>query len=295
MSLTSTSVDLSEIKNYKTLPHCTCTSLYEYPEEQPLPLICACLLLDVQARYPHHYTAGFGPFYYLFYTTEGEGIISDGKNTIALQPDTVCFWHSNATARIKTSAAVWHYRILVLSGQQSAYFYNYFLNTGSLQIPVQHNSPFCRILASFENNGSHMLHSPLCHVACVTQLLAALSEMRLQPDTPVPVPEYIRKIKDTFDRKYSEYFSLDLLEKEFHINKFKLAKDFTQYYGTSPISYLTCRRIEAAKNLLLTTSDHVNEIGRKVGYENTNHFINSFKKQTGQTPLSFKKQHAAVL
>lgn len=43
------------------------------------------------------------------------------------------------------------------------------------------------------------------------------------------------------------------------------------------------------KRLLLTTDLSVHEVGSQVGIENTNHFINLFKKDTGTTPLSFKQ------
>ena len=53
--------------------------------------------------------------------------------------------------------------------------------------------------------------------------------------------------------------------------------------------YLNHQRILAAKRLLLTTDMSVHEVGSQVGIENTNHFINLFKKETGATPLSFKQ------
>ena len=53
--------------------------------------------------------------------------------------------------------------------------------------------------------------------------------------------------------------------------------------------YLHSRRIDAAKRLLLTPDLSVHEVGSQVGIENTNQFINLFKKDTGTTPLSFKQ------
>ena len=83
-----------------------------------------------------------------------------------------------------------------------------------------------------------------------------------------------------------------MLEKEYNVSKYRIVKDFTRYYKTSPIYYLSKRRIEAAKALLLSTDYKINEIGRMVGYENSTHFINSFKKQTGSTPLHYKKENS---
>lgn len=46
--------------------------------------------------------------------------------------------------------------------------------------------------------------------------------------------------------------------------------------------------MEIAKNLLLSTDKHIHEIASELGYENTNHFINLFKKETGLTPMVYR-------
>lgn len=85
-----------------------------------------------------------------------------------------------------------------------------------------------------------------------------------------------------------------MLEKKYGINKYRLAKEFTHYYDIAPISYLSHRRIEAAKRLLLSTNMKIHEIANQVGYENPTHFINIFKKQTGMTPLVYRKLGAEL-
>ncbi|GEM_PF-6555840 len=103
------------------------------------------------------------------------------------------------------------------------------------------------------------------------------------------IPEYIKSIKELFDNEYTQSYTLDMLEHRFHVNKYKIAKDFTRCYGTSPISYLNKSRIEHAKKLLLTTDYRINEIGFSVGIETTNHFIRLFKKYTSLTPAVYRK------
>lgn len=41
--------------------------------------------------------------------------------------------------------------------------------------------------------------------------------------------------------------------------------------------------------MLLTTDWTIHEISSKVGYDNVNHFINLFKKNTGLTPGAFRQ------
>lgn len=104
------------------------------------------------------------------------------------------------------------------------------------------------------------------------------------------IPSYIREMKDLFDNEYQEQYSLEYLEQHFDKSRYRLCREFTQYFSMSPIQYLNHRRMEAAKELLLSTSMSIHEIGSSVGIDNTNHFINLFKKETGTTPLVFKQE-----
>jgi AraC-like DNA-binding protein len=40
---------------------------------------------------------------------------------------------------------------------------------------------------------------------------------------------------------------------------------------------------------LLSGDKRIHEIANEVGYENTNHFINLFKKETGLTPAAYRR------
>lgn len=58
------------------------------------------------------------------------------------------------------------------------------------------------------------------------------------------------------------------------------------------ISFNTCliqKRIAVAKQLLADTSLPINHISDKVGYGNYSYFIRLFKKETGQTPIEYRK------
>ncbi|MCD7841445.1 MAG: helix-turn-helix transcriptional regulator [Lachnospiraceae bacterium] len=109
------------------------------------------------------------------------------------------------------------------------------------------------------------------------------------------VPDYIREMKETFDRSYQVPLHLEEFEIRFSIRKERLCREFSHYYGMPPLRYLNARRIEAAKDLLLSTNMRVYEVGNAVGIENTNHFINLFKKNTGITPMLFKKNAPATV
>lgn len=67
-------------------------------------------------------------------------------------------------------------------------------------------------------------------------------------------------------------------------------RDFIKLYNTTPGKWLKQKRLEYGRFLLETTDLNVNEIANDIGFENTSHFIKSFKSQYETSPLRFKKQ-----
>ena len=103
------------------------------------------------------------------------------------------------------------------------------------------------------------------------------------------IPSYIKEIKKLFDTEYFNDYSLDSLEETFNKNKYRISREFSSAYKIPPFQYLNNVRISEAKKLLLNSDLNIREIGYEVGLKNTNHFINLFKRETGATPLSFRK------
>ena len=67
-------------------------------------------------------------------------------------------------------------------------------------------------------------------------------------------------------------------------------RDFAKIYGTTPGKWLKQKRLNYAKYLLETTDLNINEITIESGFENTSHFIRTFKEHFKSAPLTFKKQ-----
>jgi AraC family transcriptional regulator len=56
----------------------------------------------------------------------------------------------------------------------------------------------------------------------------------------------------------------------------------------TPIQFLTQRRVEQAKQLLLKADLPIVEIGFRVGFKNQSHFTTLFRRLTTMTPKSYR-------
>lgn len=97
----------------------------------------------------------------------------------------------------------------------------------------------------------------------------------------------IRKAKDIIISKMAEPPSLQELSDEIGLSLKKLKEGFKQIYGDSVYSFLFDYKMEVARKLLEHGNYNVNEVGLKVGYSTSSHFIAAFKKKYGTTPKKY--------
>jgi AraC-like DNA-binding protein len=97
----------------------------------------------------------------------------------------------------------------------------------------------------------------------------------------------IRKAKDIMIARMAEPPTLQELSEEIGLSLKKLKEGFKQIYGDSVFSFLFDYKMEVARKLLEAGNHNVNEVGLKVGYSTSSHFISAFKKKYGTTPKKY--------
>jgi len=117
----------------------------------------------------------------------------------------------------------------------------------------------------------------------VTDLKYALDEK---------TPERAGNIDHICDYIKKEYrnpnLSLDFIADYANLNPSYLGRIFHESTGVRFTEYISRLRLEAAKELLIGTSESVNHIARLVGFNSAAYFITCFKKHTGVTPSKFR-------
>lgn len=97
----------------------------------------------------------------------------------------------------------------------------------------------------------------------------------------------IREAKDIIISRMAEPPTLQELSDEIGLSLKKLKEGFKQIYGDSVYSFLFDYKMEFARKLLDSGEYNVNEVGLKVGYSTSSHFIASFRKKFGTTPKKY--------
>jgi AraC-like DNA-binding protein len=97
----------------------------------------------------------------------------------------------------------------------------------------------------------------------------------------------LRKAKDIVIARMAEPPSLQELSESIGLSLKKLKEGFKQIYGDTVYGFLLDYKMEVARKLLDSGEYNVNEVGFKVGYSTSSHFIAAFKKKYGTTPKKY--------
>lgn len=91
------------------------------------------------------------------------------------------------------------------------------------------------------------------------------------------------------EERYAEPLTVGEIARHLNISSSYLSQCFKKETGVSMKRYLTMRRMQRAKQLLLTTDDSVISVALAVGYDDYRQFSKMFKVYTGVTPAQCRK------
>lgn len=228
----------------------------------------------------------------LLYTKKGRGTLRLPKKTYPLEPGALLYLNCNTPTgwEIEMSDPGWQYTVFFIKGGQLSYYESLVPFSQAVLITVSSYSMLLPGLEKLLRQGNDStLRSKLVDASILNDIITELwiegFHMEAQEKK---CPSYLIEIKQTLDIFFMNPFRLEDLENKYHISKYRICREFSSAFGMPPLKYLNKRRMEVAKNLLLSSDKHIHEIASEIGYENTNHFINLFKKETGLTPLVYR-------
>jgi AraC family cel operon transcriptional repressor len=104
-------------------------------------------------------------------------------------------------------------------------------------------------------------------------------------DNPVVIMEIMNYI-----RQHYNTVTTDELCMRFNYSERHLYRLLIKYTGSSLSNLRRNLRLQRAKQLLSNTALSVEQIASNIGYTSTNHFYTDFRKETGVTPLTYRKR-----
>lgn len=109
---------------------------------------------------------------------------------------------------------------------------------------------------------------------------------------PTPAKKANAVITSQFQHLVNEHFLAKITVDEYafllNISSNHLSQTIRETTGSTAKHFITRRRLEEAKYMLLYTTDSVSEISGYLNFSEPTHFVKFFKKEAGKTPLEFR-------
>jgi AraC-like DNA-binding protein len=99
-------------------------------------------------------------------------------------------------------------------------------------------------------------------------------------------PQLARRVRDLLDRNLTDVPTLKSMALDFDIHPTQLIRAFTREHGLPPHRYVTGRRVDLARRLLLAGMPAA-DVAAHVGFHDQAHLTRHFRKTLGVTPAAY--------
>lgn len=100
----------------------------------------------------------------------------------------------------------------------------------------------------------------------------------------------VARARDLIDRAFDQPIDLERLAREACLSPFHFHRLFRTEIGETPHQYLKRKRIERARELLITTDLPVTEICLEVGFTSLGSFSSTFRRHAGHPPSRYRRR-----
>lgn len=144
---------------------------------------------------------------------------------------------------------------------------------------------FPELLETINNLAKHIKHNSEKRKAAVSPASIVTNH------TDQTLPSNIAKVICFMDENLSRDIGLEQLAKKAAMSKHHFCRVFKKHTGVSPMHFLTGKRIERAKILLLDEELAIVDVIAEVGFQDQSNFIKNFKKIEGVTPSFYRRDN----
>ena len=123
----------------------------------------------------------------------------------------------------------------------------------------------------------------------IFQMLTTINENLIEINKNVP--EIIKKAKIMIDESLQNKLTINDICQKLYISKPSLIANFKKYYGVTPNTYKSKKKIQLACMYLKNSNLNMDEISSNLGFSDTYTFSHWFKREKEISPLAYRKKH----
>jgi AraC-like DNA-binding protein len=108
--------------------------------------------------------------------------------------------------------------------------------------------------------------------------------------TDLETLQRLGRAREFIDHCYDHPLSLDQISEKACFSRYHFLRLFRQAFNKTPHQYLIERRIEKAKELLVTNELRVTDVCFEVGFQSLGSFSSLFHKYVGHAPVTYREK-----
>ncbi|WP_158602328.1 AraC family transcriptional regulator [Cohnella endophytica] len=262
--------------------------------DRGLPLHLTSVGLSAHQQ-PIHREHGFDSYHWL-HTVEGCGSFTVNGSTVKLYPNQGILLKAGTPHSYSAETEVWSTWFMTFDGALASPI------TASLDLPQMlpvswdDDCPLARVHEQYSEKFGYSfdfagINGSLEVYVFLTQLkkygqISGRSSLSKGHERLTPIYLLIE------ERYGDPGLGLDRMAEELLVSPQYLNKLFRTSWGISPYQYLMQFRIQKSKELLLANRGRtVKDISAAVGFQDDSHFVYTFRKLTGRTPIQFRLEY----
>ncbi len=225
----------------------------------------------------------------ILYTTAGKGLLRYKEEEYSLTAGDVFFIDCRNYQYYTRKENKWDFYFVHFSGKQVEGYYQEYIRENLSPVTHTNGSYISEILRFLiENQNNLILENELWNSKYITDILTELISIRITRIQNI-TPEIIQTAKKYLETHYFSKITLEKMAEELAVSKSYLTKNFKRYYSYSPMDYLQQFRLNQSKTFLRYTDLSIEAISEKIGFYNSTHYIDQFKRKEGTTPGKYRR------
>lgn len=227
----------------------------------------------------------------IFICKSGEGTLRVNDKTFIIEKGAFFYLMPNSPHEYYGNTDEWEVRWIAFSGNQIDNILTELkfddTKVGTLSNMDKIEAAFKKIfvtLKSEDNSGKYIASSILYEI--LVEFYTMLNE--IHENETSEGNSIINSIKLYIDEHYNQNITLEELSEIANITPQYLCKLFKRYLNLRPFQYITMKRIQYAKKMLLDYTLSVNDIAHLVGFSDCSYFCAIFKKYEMISPTQFR-------